>query len=196
MADINYKSTHGKDNWVSQTEFDGLDLSAQEEGTVYEIVGEVGESDLDADLQAKIDTKMDAPTTSGTSGQVLTMGTDGKAKWTTVGSGAKYLHYVDFTVNTNEHLYFWVFSTNSTAITSIQELHTAIVKNQKGAMRSFYYPLFSPVFGNQFIIAIRIFSSGSSNLLEVHFWGNESDATIYGTGGTAVDSVKDTVITL
>ena len=196
MADINYKSTHGKDNWVSQTEFDGLDLSAQEEGTVYEIVGEVGESDLDADLQAKIDTKMDAPTTSGTSGQVLTMGTDGKAKWTTVGSGAKYLHYVDFTVNTNEHLYFWVFSTNSTAITSIQELHTAIVKNQKGAMRSFYYPLFSPVFGNQFIIAIRIFSNGSSNLLEVHFWGNESDATIYGTGGTAVDSVKDTVITL
>lgn len=81
MADINYKSTHGKDNWVSQTEFDGLDLSAQEEGTVYEIVGEVGESDLDADLQAKIDAKMDAPTTSGTSGQVLTMGTDGKAKW-------------------------------------------------------------------------------------------------------------------
>lgn len=195
MADINYKSTHGKDNWVSQTEFDGLDLSAQEEGTVYEIVGEVGESDLDADLQAKIDTKMDAPTTSGTSGQVLTMGTDGKAKWATAESGAKYLHYVNFTVNTNEHLYFWVFSTSSTAITSIQELHNAIVKNKKGKLRSFYYPLFSPSFGNQFIIAIRIFSSSSANLLEVHFLGDDNP-TIYGTNGIAVDSVTDTVITL
>lgn len=195
MADINYKSTHGKDNWVSQTEFDGLDLSAQEEGTVYEIVGEVGESDLDADLQAKIDTKMDAPTTSGTSGQVLTMGTDGNAKWTTVESGAKYLHYVDFTVNTSDHLYFWVFSTSSTDITSIQELHNAIVKNRKGAIRSFYYPLFSPVFGNQFIIAIQILSSGTTNLLEVHFLDNDN-STIYGTGGIAVNNVTDKVITL
>lgn len=74
MADINYKKTQGNDNWVSQAEFDALNLSTEEEGTVYELVGEVGEADLDVDLQTKINGKLDAPVTDGTSGQVLTAG--------------------------------------------------------------------------------------------------------------------------
>ena len=72
MANINYKETQGNDNWVSQAEFDSLDLSTQEKGTVYELVGEVSEADLDVDLQTKINGKLDAPAIAGTSGQVLT----------------------------------------------------------------------------------------------------------------------------
>lgn len=85
MANINYKETQGNDNWVSQTEFDSLDLSTQKEGTVYELVGEVSEPDLDVDLQTKINGKLDAPATSGTSGQILTAGnTSDDPSWETL----------------------------------------------------------------------------------------------------------------
>lgn len=188
MADINYKSTHGKDNWVSQTEFDGLDLSAQEEGTVYEIVGEVGESDIDSDLQAKIDTKMDAPTTSGTSGQVLTMGTDGNAKWTTVESGAKYLHYVGLKVYLDSTVYVWVLSTTDTQITSLQELYSAITKNKPNALglQTCDYPLFSRLFITSEITVCLI----SQNSLRIYLAdGNKLSFT-------SVLEVTDVVITL
>lgn len=85
MANINYKETQGNDNWVSQTEFDSLDLSTQKEGTVYELVGEVSEPDLDVDLQTKINGKLDAPATRGTSGQILTAGnTSDDPSWETL----------------------------------------------------------------------------------------------------------------
>lgn len=187
MADINYKSTHGKDNWVSQTEFDGLDLSAQEEGTVYEIVGEVGESDIDSDLQTKIDAKMDAPTTSGTSGQVLTMGTDGKAKWATAGSGAKYLHYVGLKIS-NSTVYVWVLSTTDTQITSLQELHSAITKNKSSvtSLRSCDYPLFSRQFGGS-VITVCIISRSSLQI----YLADGNNMTF-----TSTFEVTDVVITL
>lgn len=85
MANINYKETQGNDNWVSQAEFDSLDLSTQKEGTVYELVGEVNEADLDVDLQTKINGKLDVPAISGTSGQILTAGnTSDDPSWETL----------------------------------------------------------------------------------------------------------------
>lgn len=143
MADINYKSTHGKDNWVSQTEFDNLDLSTQKEGTVYEIVGEVGESDLDADLQVKIDAKMDAPTTSGTSGQVLTMGADGNARWQNIASPSYMRHCVQIIEsNPNKVLYFWIDATEMITgeIENLVDLVGAIMVDKAGSLEQFFYP--------------------------------------------------------
>lgn len=143
MADINYKSTYGKDNWVSQAEFDGLDLSAQEEGTVYEIVGEVGESDIDFDLQSKINAKMDAPTASGTSGQVLTMGADGNARWQNVASADRQRHCVQIIKSDPDKvLYFWVDTTETITgeIENLVDLVDAIMVDKAGSLEQFFYP--------------------------------------------------------
>lgn len=143
MADINYKSIYGKDNWVSQAEFDGLDLSAQEEGTVYEIVGEVGESDIDFDLQSKINAKMDAPTASGTSGQVLTMGADGNARWQNVASTDHQRHCVQIIKSDPDKvLYFWVDATETTTgeIQNLVDLVGAIMVDKAGSLEQFFYP--------------------------------------------------------
>lgn len=145
MADINYKSTYGKDNWVSQTEFDSLDLSVQEEGTVYEIVGEVGGSDLDADLQAKIDAKMDAPTTSGKNGQVLTMAASGKPYWRTPDYAVHEVirHCVRFAMDdASKVIWFWVDTTEVDAgeIQSLNDLVYSICKDQRDSLDEFFYP--------------------------------------------------------
>lgn len=61
MADtINYIRKEGQRKYVSDTEFTSLDKSSVPVGTEYNIVGEIEESDLSADLQTKINSTITA----------------------------------------------------------------------------------------------------------------------------------------
>lgn len=82
MADTNtYTSLTPVRKYLTQADFDAMDKTGIPVGTEYDLVGPVEKTDLSADLQSEIDGKIDKPATDGTAGQVLTLGTDGKAKW-------------------------------------------------------------------------------------------------------------------
>lgn len=127
---------------VSKAEFDAMDKSTIPVGTEYDLVGEVEKTDLSPQLQSEIDGKIDKPATDGTSGQVLTMGTDGKAKWadSATSGGAKYRHYLHI-ANTNPLRVIEVFvdTASNIQITTLNALFAAIV-GSADATSEFYYP--------------------------------------------------------
>ena len=62
MADTNtYDSFQKVEKWTTREKFNALDLSTIETGTEYNLAGAIEESDLDVDLQTKIDGKLTAP---------------------------------------------------------------------------------------------------------------------------------------
>ncbi len=127
---------------ISKAEFDAMDKTGIPVGTEYDIVGEIEKADLSPQLQSEIDGKIDKPATDGTSGQVLTLGTDGKAKWadSTTSGGAKYRHYLHI-ANTNPLRVIEVFvdTASNIQITTLNALFAAIV-GSADATSEFYYP--------------------------------------------------------
>lgn len=143
MADTNtYTALSSTRKVVSKTEFDAMDKTGIPVGTEYDIVGEIEKADLSTELQTEIDGKIDKPATDGTSGQVLTMGTDGKAKWAdnVASGGAKYRHYLHI-ANTNPLRVIEVFvdTASNNQITTLIALFAAIV-GSTDATSEFYYP--------------------------------------------------------
>lgn len=71
MADTNtYTSKQNIKKYTTQAKFDAIDKSDVPVGTEYNIVGEIAESDLDSDLQAKVNLTGDGLTTEITGGKV------------------------------------------------------------------------------------------------------------------------------
>lgn len=71
MADTNtYTSKQNIKKYTTQAKFDAIDKSDVPVGTEYNIVGEITESDLDSDLQAKVNLTGDNLTTEITGGKV------------------------------------------------------------------------------------------------------------------------------
>lgn len=127
---------------ISKAEFDAMDKSTIPVGTEYDLVGEVEKTDLSPQLQSEIDGKIDKPATDGTSGQVLTMGTDGKAKWAdnVASRGAKYRHCLHI-ANTNPLRVIEVFvdTAINNQITTLNVLFAAIIGSTDATIE-FYYP--------------------------------------------------------
>lgn len=127
---------------ISKAEFDAMDKSTIPVGTEYDLVGEVEKTDLSPQLQSEIDGKIDKPATDGTSGQVLTLGTDGKAKWadSAAGGGAKYRHCLHI-ANSNplRVIEVYVDTASNNQITTLNALFAAII-GSTDATSEFYYP--------------------------------------------------------
>lgn len=71
MADTNtYTSKQNVKKYTTQAKFDAIDKSDVPVGTEYNIVGSITESDLDSDLQAKVNLAGDNLTTEVTGGKV------------------------------------------------------------------------------------------------------------------------------
>lgn len=71
MADTNtYTSKQNIKKYTTQAKFDAIDKSDVPVGTEYNIVGSIAESDLDSDLQAKVNLTGDNLTTEITGGKV------------------------------------------------------------------------------------------------------------------------------
>lgn len=71
MADTNtYTSKQNIKKYTTQAKFDAIDKSDVPVGTEYNIVGSITESDLDSDLQAKVNLTGDGLTTEITGGKV------------------------------------------------------------------------------------------------------------------------------
>lgn len=71
MADTNtYTSKQNIKKYTTQAKFDAIDKSDVPVGTEYNIVGAIAESDLDSDLQAKVNLTGDGLTTEITGGKV------------------------------------------------------------------------------------------------------------------------------
>ena len=120
MADTNtYTTFTPTRKAVSKAEFDAMDKTGIPVGTEYDIVGEIEKADLSTELQTEIDGKIDKPATDGTSGQVLTMGTDGKAKWADIEPSGKtyYRHNIYFHSSPTDGFYLTIYSSNQTAFT-------------------------------------------------------------------------------
>lgn len=113
MPDTNtYTALSSTRKVVSKAEFDAMDKTGIPVGTEYDIVGEIEKTDLSTELQTEIDGKIDKPATDGTSGQVLTLGTDGKAKWA---DNATYRHNIYFYISPSDGFYLTIYSSNQTA---------------------------------------------------------------------------------
>lgn len=138
MADTNtYTALSSTRKVVSKAEFDAMDKTGIPVGTEYDIVAPIEKADLSTELQTEIDGKIDKPATDGTSGQVLTMGTDGKAKWA---DNATYRHYLHI-ANTNPSRVIEVFvdTASNNQITTLKALFAAIV-GSISITDEFYYP--------------------------------------------------------
>ena len=121
MPDTNtYTALSSTRKVVSKAEFDAMDKTGIPVGTEYDIVAPIEKADLSTELQTEIDGKIDKPATDGTSGQVLTMGTDGKAKWADIapsGGGKLYRHNMYFHAGPPEGYRITVYTSNATPYT-------------------------------------------------------------------------------
>lgn len=183
---------------VSKAEFDAMDKTDIPVGTEYDIVGEIEKSDLSPQLQSEIDGKIDKPATDGTSGQVLTLGTDGKAKWadSATSGGAKYRHYLHI-ANTNPLRVIEIFvdTASNNQITTLNALFAAIV-GSTDATSEFYYPCCGSwtedgAEADTVTVTGCKFVSGSNVTLKL-FLSNNTSTTLGNTNVT----INDTVITL
>lgn len=138
MADTNtYTALSSTRKVVSKTEFDAMDKTGIPVGTEYDIVAPIEKADLSTELQTEIDGKIDKPATDGTSGQVLTMGTDGKAKWA---DNATYRHCMHIAQsNPLRAVEVYVDTKSSGQITDLNALYAAIV-GATTISENFYYP--------------------------------------------------------
>ena len=115
MPDTNtYTALSSTRKVVSKAELDAMDKTNIPVGTEYDIVAPIEQVDLSTELQTEIDGKIDKPATDGTSGQVLTMGTDGKTKWA---DNAIYRHNIYFHVGPTESYRITVYTSNATPYT-------------------------------------------------------------------------------
>lgn len=179
---------------VSKTEFDAMDKTGIPVGTEYDIVGEIEKTDLSTELQTEIDGKIDKPATDGTSGQVLTMGTDGKAKWADIAIYRHYLHIAQS--NPLRVIEVFVDTKSNNKITTLNALFAAIV-GSTDATSEFYYPCCgSWVEGSGeadtvTVTGCKFLSSGGNVTLKL-FLSNNTSTTLSDTNVT----INDGVITL
>lgn len=184
---------------VSKTEFDAMDKTNIPIGTEYDIVGEIEKTDLSPQLQSEIDGKIDKPATDGTSGQVLTLGTDGKAKWadSASGGGAKYRHCLHI-ANSNplRVIEVYVDTASNNQITALNVLYATIV-GSISITSEFYYPCCGSWAENGTeantvtVTGCKFLSNGGNVTLKL-FLSNNTSTTL---GNTDV-TISDAVITL
>ena len=110
MADnINYEQFQKVEKWTTKENFNKLgNLTEIETGTEYNLTGAIDESDLDVDLQTKINGKLTAPTTP-TADSAVTMladGTVGTKPLSEIGGGGGklYVHNLSILVKKGEKL--------------------------------------------------------------------------------------------
>lgn len=170
MADTNtYTTLSSTRKVVSKTEFDAMDKTGIPVGTEYDIVGEIEKTDLSTELQSEIDGKIDKPATDGTSGQVLTMGTDGKAKWADIEPSEKtyYRHNIYFYSGPPDGFYLTISSSNQTAFTP-STLEAYLIENPMSSATgtllkaNVKYPIFQ-ISGAQDSINVSGISSTSAS---------------------------------
>ena len=114
MAIIDKKQTR----WYSKSTFDSLDKTTIPVGTEIQVTGEIEETDLNVDLQTKINGKLTAPT-NPTADSVVTMlanGTVGTKALSEFG-GKLYRHSLNITGSSMAYVLYF-FSPDSTAITN------------------------------------------------------------------------------
>lgn len=165
MADTNtYTALSSTRKVVSKTEFDAMDKTGIPVGTEYDIVGEIEKTDLSTELQTEIDGKIDKPATDGTSGQVLTLGTDGKVKWE---DSATYRHNIYFYTSPPDGFYLTIYSSNQTAFTP-STLEAYLIENPMSSAigtllkANVNYPIFQ-ISGAQDSINVSGISSTSAS---------------------------------
>ena len=184
---------------VSKAEFDAMDKSDISVGTEYDIVGEIEKADLSPQLQSEIDGKIDKPATDGTSGQVLTLGTDGNAKWadSAAGGGAKYRHCLHI-ANSNplRVIEVYVDTASNNQITALNVLY-ATIAGSISITDEFYYPCCGSwaedgaAADTVTVTGCKFLSSGGNVTLKL-FLSNNTSTTL---GNTDV-TISDAVITL
>lgn len=200
MADTNtYTTLTPIRKVVSKAEFDAMDKSTIPVGTEYDIVGEIEKADLSTELQTEIDGKIDKPATDGTSGQVLTMGTDGKAKWadSATSGGAKYRHYLHIAQsNPLRVIEVFVDTASNNQITTLNALFAAIV-GSTDVTSEFYYPCCGSWVADGgeadtvTVTGCKFLSSGGNVTLKL-FLSNNTSTTLSNTNVT----INDAVITI
>ena len=129
MADTNtYVSKQKVEKWTTKEKFNAFDLSTIETGTEYNLTGAIEESDLDSDLQTKINGKLTAPTTP-TADSAVTMladGTVGTKPLTEIG-GKLYNHSIYYFISeTDLSVYINVITSSSTPFTQFSEFNSLI----------------------------------------------------------------------
>lgn len=121
MADTNtYISKQKVEKWTTREKFNALgDLRDIEPGTEYNLAGAIEESDLDSDLQTKINGKLTKPTNPSAESAVtmLADGTVGTKPLGEIGGGGKsYLHKICFSYNSG-NIFFSIINTTNDTIT-------------------------------------------------------------------------------
>lgn len=106
MADTNtYDLFQKVEKWTTKEKFNALgNLTEIETGTEYNLTGPIDETDLDSDLQTKINGKLTAPTTP-TADSAITMladGTVGTKPLSEIG-GKLYFHSIEFIDKNNQY---------------------------------------------------------------------------------------------
>ena len=195
MPDTNtYTALSSTRKAVSKSEFDTMDKTGIPVGTEYDIVAPIEKADLSTELQTEIDGKIDKPATDGTSGQVLTMGTDGKAKWA---DNATYRHCMHIAQsNPLRVVEVYVDTKSSGQITDLNALYAAIA-GSISITDEFYYPCCGSwvADGGEVdtvtVTGCKFLSNGGSITLKL-FLSNNTSVTLSNTGVT----INDGVITL
>lgn len=121
MAIIDKKQTR----WYSKSTFDSLDKTTIPVGTEIQVTGPIEESDLDSDLQTKINGKLTTPTTP-TADSVVTMAANGTTGTKPLSEFGEKLYKHELTVGSSSTDYYVLFfpSTDATAINT-----AALVEN-------------------------------------------------------------------
>lgn len=195
MADTNtYTTFTPTRKVVSKAEFDAMDKSTIPVGTEYDIVAPIEKADLSTELQTEIDGKIDKPATDGTSGQVLTMGTDGKTKWA---DNATYRHWMHIAQsNPLRAVEVYVDTKSSSQITTLNALFAAIV-GSTDITSEFYYPCCGSWVADGgeadtvTVTGCKFLSNGGNITLKL-FLSNNTSTTLSDTNVT----INDVVITL
>lgn len=195
MADTNTYTTFTPiRKVVSKTEFDAMDKTGIPVGTEYDIVAPIEKADLSTELQSEIDGKIDKPATDGTSGQVLTMGTDGKAKWA---DNATYRHWIHIAQsNPLRAVEVYVDTASNNKITTLNALFAAIV-GSTDITSEFYYPCCGSWVADGgeadtvTVTGCKFLSNGGNITLKL-FLSNNTSTTLSDTNVT----INDVVITL
>lgn len=127
MADTNtYISKQKVEKWTTKEKFIALDLSDIPVGTEYNLTGAIEESDLDVDLQTKINevsNKLTAPTipTAESAVTMLADGTVGTKPISEIGGGGGgklYRHMLRISVpDYNSDFIFYVYNKSNTKLT-------------------------------------------------------------------------------
>lgn len=136
MADTNNYTLFQKvEKWTTKDNFNKLgNLTEIETGTEYNLTGAIDETDLDSDLQTKINGKLTKPTNPSAESAVtlLADGTVGTKLLSEIGGGGGgdkklYLHKINALLNSGAgEIYINIINNSNTSLTENDYFHTCI----------------------------------------------------------------------